>query len=186
MQRPSPLRASKRTSGDRTASSFLRISSGGFPPASVAAGSAAHLLPATPAGSVPDPRRPPSRSAALASCVPNHHLVFESHSIGLAQPLAHVGNQRQHISGGSPPCVHKEIRMPVAHPRVAERVALQAQFVDHPSGRPARRILEDASGAFLPQWLARAPLFVAETNSLQDFLVRPGGKFSLHCEHHII
>src|SRR5215469_102373 len=131
-----------------------RISCGESPPASGAASRVARHQPATPAGSAAVPRRLPRSSAGSASCVPNHHLVFESHSIGLLYPLAHVGNQLQHVRSGSLACIHKKIRMPVADARVAEAVALQTQFIDHPSGGPTRRILEDASGTFLPQRLA--------------------------------
>src|SRR5262249_50281187 len=64
--------------------------------------------------------------------------------------------------------------------------ALQSEFVDHAAGGGSWGVLEDAAGAFLAERLARSPLFVADTNSLEYFLERLGGEFQRHRQHHII
>ena len=84
------------------------------------------------------------------------------------------------------PAFTKKIGVAVADARVADGETFQAEFIDHASGGGARRILEDAAGALLAQGLAGAPLFIADTNSLENFAVRLGGKSELHCQHHII
>src|SRR5712691_11816065 len=76
--------------------------------------------------------------------------------------------------------------MTVADAGVANRQTLESQLINHAACRRTWRILEYAAGAFLAEGLAGSPFFVADTNTLEDFLERLGGKFQCHRKHHII
>src|SRR5258705_1181265 len=76
--------------------------------------------------------------------------------------------------------------MTVADASVAHGQAFEPQFIDHAARGGARRVFEDAAGALLAERLARTPLFVADTNTFEDYLERFGGQFQYHREHHII
>src|SRR6266436_9630811 len=67
------------------------------------------------------------------------------------------------------PDVHEEIGMTIADAGVAHRHALESQFIDHAARGCAWRVFENAAGAFLTERLARAPLFVADTNPVKNF-----------------
>ena len=114
------------------------------------------------------------------------HFFFQFHAVAVAHPLAHVGDQREHVRRGGVSGIDEKIGVAVAHAGVADRVALQTQLVDHASGGPARRILENTSCAFLIERLTGTPLLIADANSLKYFAVRFGRKFQSHREHNII
>ena len=82
--------------------------------------------------------------------------------------------------------VDEKIGVTVADAGIADRVALQAQLVDHAPGGPARRILENTACAFLIERLTGSPLLIADANSLKYLAVRFGRKFQSHREHNII
>src|SRR5262249_53838811 len=82
--------------------------------------------------------------------------------------------------------VHKKVGVAVAYAGVPDGEALEPELIDHAPGGGSGRVLEDATGAFLPHGLAGAPLFITDANSLNYFTIRFGGKIQRHCEHHII
>src|ERR1700758_4981572 len=95
-------------------------------------------------------------------------------------------DQTEHVSTGGMACIHEKISVPVADPCVADGKSLERQLIDHPSGRPARRILENASGAFLVERLAGAAFFVADANAFDDFAIWLGGGVQFYPEDNII
>src|SRR5215467_5563172 len=122
----------------------------------------------------------------MGSGAPHHDFVFQPYAISLFDAVADVSDQFEHVASAGTPGVDKEVGVAVADTGVSDAQTLEPQLVDHAAGRRSRRILEDATGAFLPHGLAGAPLFVADANSLNYFTVRFGGKIQRHCEHHII
>src|SRR5580693_7433833 len=76
--------------------------------------------------------------------------------------------------------------MAIADAGVADRVALQAQLVDHAPGGPARRILENTACAFLIERLTGSPLLITDAYSLKYLAVCFGRKFQSHRQHNII
>src|SRR3981189_3693202 len=82
--------------------------------------------------------------------------------------------------------VHEEIGMTVADAGVAHGQALEPQLLDHAARGGARRVFENAAGAFLAERLAGAPFFVADTNTFEDYFERFGGEFQYHRENHIL
>src|SRR5262249_28849873 len=117
----------------------------------------------------------PWRSWSWSSCIPHHDLVFELDAVSFFDAIADLGNQREHVLSGSLAGVDEEIGVTFADAGTADAQSLQAELVDHAAGGSSGRILEDAAGAFLPHGLAGAPLFVADANSLDYFVVRFGG-----------
>src|SRR5271165_2759321 len=112
--------------------------------------------------------------------------MFEGHAESFVHAVAHVGDERKHVGGGGVADVDEEIGVAVADLRVADAEALETKIINHaPRGR-TRRIFKDASSTFLAQRLASSAFFVADTNPLENFLERLGGKFQFHCQHHII
>src|SRR2546426_4974919 len=82
--------------------------------------------------------------------------------------------------------IDEEIGVALANPGVTYPVAFQAQLVDHPAGRSARRILENAAGAFLVERLAGAAFLVADADALENLAERFGGKLQFRRQHNII
>src|SRR4029077_7698124 len=100
--------------------------------------------------------------------------------------FAYLCDQTEHVGTGGVACIHEKISVPIADPRVADGKSLERQLIDHPSGRPAWRILKNASGAFLVERLAAAAFFVADANAFDDFAIWLGGELQFHREHNII
>jgi uncharacterized MAPEG superfamily protein len=65
--------------------------------------------------------------------------------------------------------VDEKICMAIADARVAHLKALQAELINHAAGGSARRIFENAAGAFLIERLTGAAFFVADANPLENF-----------------
>src|SRR5207248_9293317 len=84
------------------------------------------------------------------------------------------------------PGVHEEIGMTITDAGVAYGHALESQFIDHAARGCAGRVFENAAGAFLAERLARAQIFVADTNPVNNFFERYGGEFKNHSAHTII
>src|SRR5690242_4335031 len=100
--------------------------------------------------------------------------------------LANLRDQTEHIGAGGAACVNEKIGVAVADAGIADGKALEPQFINHASGGPARRILENAAGAFLIERLTGAAFFVADANALENFAVWLGGELQFHREHNII
>ena len=104
----------------------------------------------------------------------HHALVHKMTSVSSSTPKAWRTRSRTCAISASMSAqralagVDKKIGVAIADAGVADGEALQAQLVDHAAGGSARRILEDAAGAFLIERLAGSALFVADTNSLKN------------------
>src|SRR5882762_11858424 len=141
------LRKSKPATGDKTATPARKISCGGFQPVFAGVGTVARRRRSARAGKNRHP--PPPHSDAWPLRVPNHHLVLQLDAVRLLYAFAHIGDQRQHVSGGSFACVHEEIGVAIADARVADGQPFESELVNHAACGCARRIFEDAAGAFL-------------------------------------
>src|SRR5271165_304525 len=95
------------------------------------------------------------------SIFPENYLVLQFDAVSHTHAFAHFVNQAQHVGAAGVRDVYKKICVAVADHRVTHAMSLEAELVNHASGRAPRRILENAPGAFLVQRLAGAAFFVA-------------------------
>src|SRR6266481_3286658 len=110
------------------------------------------------------PVRPPC-SVPNRSVLPDDNFVLQLRTVRRAHAFPDIGNERQHVGRRSAACIHKKVRVALADARLAHVMPLQTKRINHEACRSSRRILENTSGTFLIERLARTALFVADANT---------------------